>query len=252
MTTHGRMLVRQADNPEEFIHLYAWHDGHFEAAIELLTSLPKTLFDFSKLSYLTWIKEKRGVHGPWFYDIIMSHDKDRTKKSLEGTWANILGLDLHSCTLANWITFVNFNHWTVVPSVDWCAYPGENPDIIIDVVDHRLGGYTLSFPDWQDRCGDDEDPYEPDLQGIADKINALIQDPDSHVTVDHEAKKIYVPFSKMIIDLIWQDIQKIQAANWDDDLKLIVDHRLKRNAEIEASIKAENESRLIDDDLSNL
>ena len=214
MTTHGRILVRQADDHKQEINVYAWHDGHFEEAVELLVNLPKTIFDFAKESHFAWALEGKKVHGPWFYDVSVRHsDKHDTKDYLIQDWRNFLGLEMHATSVSNWITFVNFNHWTVVPSVEWCTYY-EDYHIIVDVDNH---GYKLSFPHWEDHCCDDEEDEDdeddeddgPDLKSIVDGANELISDSDCYIQLND--KEIYVPFSKIVVNFLWEDLQKINA-----------------------------------------
>ena len=213
------MLVRGKGDKSGII-LYTWHDGHTQEAVNDLLALPFTLFEISRESCKQWRLNKNHVEGPWFYDHYLGFalDPDRiikgdcdgmvrwprwTRKTVGDMWRCTVPLEVHTAGVANWMTFVRFNRWTAVPRLSWCSYPGDHPDITVDVDGGCCGSYLVTVD--ADMLSVDDECDE-----LA-KLNGRLNDPDVRIQrrSKHGSKliKFYVPFTEIILQLIWQEIQ---------------------------------------------
>lgn len=215
MSTHGRMTIKDSYSKKK-IHLYAWHDGHTNEALEMLIKLPFTLFQASKnrheLSKDVKTKEQaeklgKAIDGPWFYDVFKRVGKDRpaTRQSIGSGWRSMNAMELTGIGLANWVVWHRFDHWNVIPNLKYASYPGDNPDILINL---RSGGsgYNLSVG-----AEHDQEICRDAIEKALGEVNAKTIDLDAKVKLKHRlgfAPKVYVPFSAILFDLLCQDLVK--------------------------------------------
>ncbi len=210
MTTHGRILVRkdsEENKPREGLILYAWSDGHTHEAVKDIMSLPFTLFERS----IDRANNSNKHIGPWYYQMFMSFATESERDSnckrwnegeFSEKWEFLNRIHLHYAGVANWITFIHFDRWTVVPNLEYCSYPNDLPDIIVDVSeDEDEGEYFIHMPD--------DETSKDILEEIAptiSELNGQIENKQFHITVANN--KICVPFMGITKMLMWQAIQR--------------------------------------------
>lgn len=181
MSTHGRILVK--DESDE-LTLYAWSNGHTKTILFDLIKLPYTIFYNSRERY-----RNKAHLGSNFYEIILTAAKENKwdKAEFESVWDSMNLIEIDLVVFASWISYLHFNRWMVVPNLDYCSYPGDKPDLTIDVYD---GSYNIL---------------------IRDEFNEFIKDVQSLIVADEhislDGNMCIVDMHKILIDLMWEDIK---------------------------------------------
>lgn len=250
--THGRLLVRGGHADSGDIHLYTWHDGHTSEALSDWLRLAEYIFSISKENHRRLILDdhppsSKVIGGNWFYhawiEEILRHmlaikprhktlkqrllrwKKTFSRNNLRSKWSAMIPLQTSAISFANWFVWLQFNKWCIVPSLEWCSYPGDQPDITIDVdeeAEDRLVGYTLSFPP-EEEGGSLLERIESEVE----EINKRIVTPAAKVKISNsrnlsENKKglalptIYVPFDEMIVEYLFLDGNSLAEDYFND------------------------------------
>jgi hypothetical protein len=259
MATHGRLLVKKKGSRGGFI-LYSWHDGHTKNALTDIISLPYTLFDYGREMSRNWHLRRKHTHGPWYYDQYLGfalspdHHNDNKRWDLENlldTWRCSNPLTVFTAGVANWITWVHFDRWTIVPNLKHCSYPGKHPDIIVDV-DEREDSLIVTVPA---EAHDEHawEAFQPVIKSVVPELNARIPDEfDKIEVVEQKGKpfpKFVVPVMDITLGLLWKEIQwaydVIDGKAQDNDglVHAIVAHHRRIEEEVRAKIEKEKKEK---------
>lgn len=218
--THGHILVTlKGGKKKDNLELYTWHDGHTNEAIEDLITLPQYILEYAKFQTQmfnspniprTKFFEAHHYHGHWFYQhfmyfYVVGAKADFPERSLEAykaDWENSRQLEFCMPSVANWMTWIRFDRWTIVPNREWCSYPSDPADIIVEV-DEAEGGYLIQPVKMDDYF--DEWLAETN---IIEEINSQVPE---FGKIEIREKKgqwaIWVPFMEILKGLMWNEIQ---------------------------------------------
>jgi hypothetical protein len=220
LATPGRMLVTGGHGDDGHVHLYAWHDGHTSQAFELMCELPFVVFYASKQMAKASRNNSHppiqtGVGGPWFYDVYVQRStalKYHEFDILFDSFKAMIPLQTSAISVANWVVWRNFNHWHVIPTLDWASHAGDKPAITVAVNDERINDYLISVDTELNHDG-----FFGLIERKVEELNKLTKHPSAKIKIrgrktltddkkDWILPEVYVPFDCIIIDLLHQDI----------------------------------------------
>ncbi len=187
MSTHGHILIKTSN--QEHINVYAYHDGHTLDALKMLMSLPFIVFDKQKTDSLNNCQD-----GMWVYQQYVHDYQKRTKEALKNSYMAGIPLQTGSLGIANWIVWQKFNHWMVVPNKKWVTY-GGHPIMVQVYDDARFVTYAIKGKDY----------FKDGLKEVlehTESLNKRLEEP----LIQWEDGDLVIPFDRIFIDLMWQDI----------------------------------------------
>lgn len=207
MSTHGTILVK-GDAQDWWLHAYS--DGHHVEAIEFLMHLPWKI-------HLAGRKEELGA---WQYrsHVVNPVRPWKNKEDFVDTYIRHIPFQTCDCCIANWIIWAKFNHWLAIERkhLPW----SQDPDITVTVRNWKDRLHTYTIDAMQEKEDEEYKKWtESRVEKVAKGLNESVQDRNSKIT--HETGLVEVPIDFILIDLMWNDYQKIQAGESVDDLPML-------------------------------